>query len=194
MVILAHGFVRARCQDFGHERLIPFSSKGRGICPSCNARRMCEVAAHLTDHVLPHVSARQWVLSVPKCLRPHLHHDVRVAGAVLQILLRAIRTTLRRTSPGAPPDGSTQEAEGAGLHNAGSRRAAPVQRRALGGGRRLGLLGGTNNPVLRWTPNGEVVGGAHEVLGSTVRSVRSAVSQVHRSMETRPRYFGIDSS
>ena len=102
--VLAHGFARARCEDCGHERLIPFSCKGRGICPSCNARRMCEVAAHLTDHVLPHVPARHWVLSVPKRLRPYLHHDVRVAGAVLQIFLRAIRTTLRRTSPGAPPD------------------------------------------------------------------------------------------
>ncbi len=101
--ILAYGFARARCEDCGHERLIPFSCKGRGICPSCNARRMCEVAAHLTDHVLPHVPARQWVLSVPKRLRPYLHHDVRVASAVLQILLRAIRTTLRRSSPGAPP-------------------------------------------------------------------------------------------
>ena len=87
--ILAHGFARARGEDCGHERLIPFSC--RGICPSCNARRMCEVAAHLTDHVLPHVPARQWVLSVPKRLRPYLHHDVRVAGAVLQILMRAIR-------------------------------------------------------------------------------------------------------
>jgi hypothetical protein len=37
-------------------------------------------------------------------LGEHLHQDVRVAGAVLQILLRAIRTTLRRASPGAPPD------------------------------------------------------------------------------------------
>jgi hypothetical protein len=45
--ILAHGFARARCEDRGHERLIPFSCKGRGICPSCNARRMCEVAAQL---------------------------------------------------------------------------------------------------------------------------------------------------
>jgi predicted aconitase len=34
--ILAHGFARARCEDCGHERLIPFSCKGRGICPSCN--------------------------------------------------------------------------------------------------------------------------------------------------------------
>jgi hypothetical protein len=99
--ILAHGFARARCEGCGHERLIPFSCKSRGICPSCNARRMCEVAAHLTDHVLPHVPARQWVLSVPKRLRRYLHHDVRVAGAVLQIFLRAIRATLRRSSPAA---------------------------------------------------------------------------------------------
>ena len=39
--ILAHGFTQARCEDCRHERLIPFSCKGRGICPSCNARRMC---------------------------------------------------------------------------------------------------------------------------------------------------------
>ena len=65
---------------------------------------MCSVAAHLTDHVLPYVPARQWVMSVPKRLRPYLYHDVRVAGDVLQILLRAIRATLRRTSPPAPPD------------------------------------------------------------------------------------------
>lgn len=44
--ILAHGFARARCEDCDHERLIPFSCKGRGICPSCNGRRMCEAAAH----------------------------------------------------------------------------------------------------------------------------------------------------
>jgi len=102
--ILAHGFARARCEDCGHERLIPFSCKGRGICPSCNTRRMAELAAHLTDHVLPHLPARQWVLSLPKRLRPFLHHNPDIAGAVLRIFLRAIRTTLRRASPDAPAD------------------------------------------------------------------------------------------
>jgi hypothetical protein len=102
--ILAHGFARARCGDCGHERLIAFSCKGRGICPSCNTRRMAEVAAHLTDHVLPHLPVRQWVLSLPKRLRPYLHHNPEVASAVLRIFLRAIRSTLRSASPGAPPD------------------------------------------------------------------------------------------
>ena len=42
--ILAHGFARARCEGCGHERLIPFSCKSRGICPSCNARRGLSIA------------------------------------------------------------------------------------------------------------------------------------------------------
>jgi len=42
--VLAHGFGRIRCDSCGHERLLAFSCKGRGVCPSCNARRMAEVA------------------------------------------------------------------------------------------------------------------------------------------------------
>ena len=74
--ILAHGFARLRCEDCGHERLLAYSCAGRGVCPpkvgypSCNTRRMAEVAAHVTDHVLPHLPVRQWVLSLPKRLRP----------------------------------------------------------------------------------------------------------------------------
>lgn len=45
---------------------------------------------------------RKWVLSVPKRLRPYLHHNPDVASSVLHIFLRAIRSTLRATSPGAP--------------------------------------------------------------------------------------------
>ncbi|HUH12199.1 MAG TPA: transposase zinc-binding domain-containing protein, partial [Longimicrobiales bacterium] len=104
--ILAHGFARLRCDGCATERLVAFSCKGRGVCPSCNTRRMVQVAAHLTDHVLPPLPVRQWVLSVPKRIRPFLPHDAALAGAVLGVLLRAIRGTLQRTSPGAPRDAS----------------------------------------------------------------------------------------
>ncbi len=67
--ILAHGFARARCAECGHDFLIAFSCKGRALCPSCNARRMAEVAAHLVDQVFPPLPVRQWVLAVPKRLR-----------------------------------------------------------------------------------------------------------------------------
>ena len=33
--ILAHGFLRLRCGDCGHDKLVAFSCKRRGICPSC---------------------------------------------------------------------------------------------------------------------------------------------------------------
>ena len=60
--ILAHGFLRLRCGDCGHDKLVAFSCKRRGFCPSCGARRMAQTAAHLVDHVIPHVPVRQWVL------------------------------------------------------------------------------------------------------------------------------------
>ena len=51
--ILAHGFARARCGECGHDFLITFSCQGRGVCPSCNTRRMVATAAHLADRVFP---------------------------------------------------------------------------------------------------------------------------------------------
>jgi hypothetical protein len=44
------------------------------------------------------------VFSLPKRIRPFLPHDPRLAGDLLRVLLRAMRTTLRRASPSAPGD------------------------------------------------------------------------------------------
>ncbi|MFC1660479.1 transposase zinc-binding domain-containing protein [Gemmatimonadota bacterium] len=104
--VLAHGFARARCSSCGYDFLVAFSCKGRGACPSCNAKRMAQTAAHLVDHVIPHVPVRHFVLSVPKRLRPFLHHRPRAADAVLHILLRALQATLREASPTAPAKAS----------------------------------------------------------------------------------------
>jgi len=59
--ILAHGLLRLRCGDCGHDELVANSRKRRGFCPSCGARRMAHAAAHLADHVIPRVLVRQWV-------------------------------------------------------------------------------------------------------------------------------------
>ena len=99
--IFAHGFARARCGDCGHDFLVAFSCKGRGVCPSCNTRRMAETAAHLTDHVFPRLPVRQWVLSVPKRLRYFMQRDSAVLGMVLRIFLRVIAQTLQANCPGA---------------------------------------------------------------------------------------------
>jgi len=57
--ILARGFGRARCPQCGHDFIIAFSCRARAVCPSCNARRMAETAAHLVDHVFPPLPVRQ---------------------------------------------------------------------------------------------------------------------------------------
>ena len=105
--ILAHGFARARCPDCGHDfivaysctsRVFPAGHKGRGICPSCTTRRMVETAAHLVDHVFPHLPVRQWVFSFPKRLRYFLD-DAPLQNAVLHSFLSAIEQGLRQSLP-----------------------------------------------------------------------------------------------
>ena len=101
--ILAHGFARARCGQCGHDFFIALSCKGRGVCPSCNTRRMVETAAHLADHVFPRLPVRQWVLAVPKRLRYFLHRDPDLQGAALHLFLRAVEQALQAHSADAGP-------------------------------------------------------------------------------------------
>lgn len=88
--ILAHGFARVCCGTCAFERLVPFSCKGRGFCPSCGGRRMTERAAHLVDEVLPRVPVRQWVLSLPHRLRYLLAWNHALCRAVLGVYVRAL--------------------------------------------------------------------------------------------------------
>ncbi len=94
--ILAHGLVRVHCRECGFDRVVAFSCKGRGFCPSCGGRRMADTAAHLTDRVLPRVPVRQWVLSLPISLRYRLAYDSKLAAAVLQLFVRCVFAALRR--------------------------------------------------------------------------------------------------
>lgn len=48
--IVAHGFLRLRCGDRGHDKLVALSRKRRGVGSSCAARRMTPTAAHLVNH------------------------------------------------------------------------------------------------------------------------------------------------
>ena len=88
--ILAHGFLRVRCAGCAHEKLVAFSCKRRGFCPSCGARRMAESAAHLVDQVIPRVPIRQWVLSFPIPLRILFAAHPELLAPVLRIIHRVI--------------------------------------------------------------------------------------------------------
>ena len=93
---LAHGFARTRCSDCGFERLLPFSCHGRALCPSCMARRMADVAAHLVDHVLPVAPYRQWTLSLPHDIRMLVIRNPDLLSRVMNLFLRAVFAYQRR--------------------------------------------------------------------------------------------------
>jgi putative transposase/transposase-like zinc-binding protein len=96
--ILAHGFIRVACDGCRASRLVPFSCKRRGFCPSCLGRRMCDFAAHLRDHVMPHVPVRQWVLTVPFGLRFGMAFDPALTGVVLRAFVGVVSRWLRRSA------------------------------------------------------------------------------------------------
>jgi hypothetical protein len=93
---LAGGFARFRCDGCRLDRLVPFSCKGRAVCPSCGGRRMAERAAHLVDEVFPEVPVRQWVLTVPHRLRYLLAWNHGLARAVAGVFMRGVLGWLRR--------------------------------------------------------------------------------------------------
>ena len=88
--LLEHGFLRVVCDDCKHEKLVAFSCKKRGFCPSCGARRMAESAKLLVDDVLHGYPVRQWVLSLPIPLRLLLARHPKHLSKVMQIIHRAI--------------------------------------------------------------------------------------------------------
>ncbi|MBM4345947.1 MAG: transposase zinc-binding domain-containing protein [Deltaproteobacteria bacterium] len=60
---LSKGFCRLYCKSCKSDQLVAFSSKSRGICSSCDGRRMTELAAHLCDSVIGEVPVRQFVVT-----------------------------------------------------------------------------------------------------------------------------------
>jgi hypothetical protein len=94
--IMAHGCAKLRCAECGHEIFVAFSCKGRGICPSCQARRMSETAATLTDTLLPIAPYRQWVFTYPIPLRLRMAREPKLLTAVLQRSLRTLAASQRR--------------------------------------------------------------------------------------------------
>ena len=70
--LLCRGFARLKCDSCTEQHLVAFACKGRGICPSCLGRKMCQTALNLTEHVLPPVPLRQWVFTLPHPLRARL--------------------------------------------------------------------------------------------------------------------------
>ncbi len=88
--IFAKGFLRLSCDSCKREKLVAFSCKKRGLCPSCGGRRMCDTAAHLVDNIFPIVPVRQWVLSFPHNLRYLFSYNKKALTKALGVVMRVI--------------------------------------------------------------------------------------------------------
>jgi len=84
------GFAWLRCGDCDHNRIVPFSCKGRGFCPSCGGRRMAERAARWTEELFPEVAVRQYVLTLPWRVRWLVARRPVLARGILHLALREV--------------------------------------------------------------------------------------------------------
>jgi hypothetical protein len=105
--VLECGFARVFCDACRYELLVAFSCKGRGLCPSCAAKRGAELAFFLQDEVLAPVRHVQWVFTIPKMLRPYFLHKRELLGELCRAayetvseLMSAAALTERRLRPG----------------------------------------------------------------------------------------------
>ena len=62
---LAQGFTRLHCPDCGHEKLLAFTCKTRGYCPSCHQRRAIETADWIARDLTFNVPHRMYVFTMP---------------------------------------------------------------------------------------------------------------------------------
>ena len=99
------GCIRLHCDHCGHDSVVAFSCKRRGVCPSCSARGMGDGAANLVDHVLPHAPYRQWVVSYPFELNGILAFQPEVCSAVEGLVMRMVAKLMKRKAGGAQAGG-----------------------------------------------------------------------------------------
>lgn len=93
--MLSEGFSRVHCGSCGYDRLVGFSCKRRGWCPSCLGRRMSDGAAFLVDRVIGDTPVRHWVLSLPPPLRYLVAYDSSLLSEVLAAFVGAMFQYLR---------------------------------------------------------------------------------------------------
>ncbi len=97
---LKNGFARIKCKECQHEVLLAFSCKGRYFCPSCHQKRVLMFGEWITEEILYPLPHRQYVITIPKMLRPYFRFDRKLLGKLsrcaYQSLKEFFRTTLNR--------------------------------------------------------------------------------------------------
>jgi len=97
------GFTRLHCPDCGHEYLLAFSCKQRGLCASCHQRRTLTEAAFIADDLCAAVPHRHVVLTVPRLIRNTFKFNRALLDDLYHAAHSAIAAWLRHRT--GQPDG-----------------------------------------------------------------------------------------
>jgi len=99
------GFARIKCSNCGREKLLMFSCKTRGFCPSCHAKRREEWGEWMREELILDRPHRQVVFTIPKMLRIFFKYNRSLLSSLClcgrEALVKYFRATARRDiSPG----------------------------------------------------------------------------------------------
>jgi hypothetical protein len=89
--VFESGFARVFCPECRCEFLVAFSCKGRGLCPSCGAKRATIFSVLLQNRILTDVPHAQWVLTLPKMLRPYFLFHRELLGELARLAYETVR-------------------------------------------------------------------------------------------------------
>ena len=90
------GFTRLHCPDCGHEFLLAFTCKQRGLCASCHQRRTLIEGAFIADEICAPVPHRHLVLTLPRLIRNTFKFDRVLLGELHHAAHSAITAWLRQ--------------------------------------------------------------------------------------------------
>ena len=90
--IPAYGFLRLACKSCKEEKIVAFSCKKRGFCPSCCAKRAAEAATHLVDHILPLIAYRQFVITFPTPMRFWLQTNKKLYARIHTLVISELHS------------------------------------------------------------------------------------------------------
>ena len=111
--VFTSGLALACCESCSQVRVIAFSCKRRGLCPSCDTKRGYVFAEHAERNILyPHPHSHV-VFSLPKRLRIYFRYNRRLSGGLFKCAWESWKELLAETFPTASTAGITS------LHTAG---------------------------------------------------------------------------
>ena len=98
------GFLRLRCANEDctakGEKIVPYSCKSRGACPSCGQKRAIAWAERMVEEVLPDVAYVGLVFTIPKMLRKAFLFERKLYGELCRAAYAATRKFFEVQFPG----------------------------------------------------------------------------------------------